>query len=106
MKKIFTAIATVIVTHFIMKTVEKIKHPHIPTREELHEEMLRKKREYEERRRAEPKMNAHLRSIGEFAAQYRESVPPPKEPCDGAALRPRMDMATASNFAPAMGVAR
>lgn len=116
MKKIFTAIATALVTHFIMKTVDKIKNPHIPSHEELHKEVLRKKRlyeelqyekrAYEESRRSEPKVNVHLRSIGEFAAQYRENVSLPKEPCDGAALRPRMDMATTSNFEPTKGVNR
>lgn len=42
MKKIFTAIATVIVTRFIMKVIDRVKNPPVPTREELHEEVLRK----------------------------------------------------------------
>lgn len=75
MKKIFTALAAIIVTRFIIKTVDRIKNPPIPTREELHEEVLRKKRAYE-RRLAELKLN----------------IPEPKEPCDHAALRPCSDM--------------
>ena len=82
MKKIFTAIATIIVTRFIIKMVDRIKNPPMPTREELHEEMLRKKRAYEERRFA-PKVNG---------ARFKENIPEPKEPCDGAALRPCSDM--------------
>lgn len=76
MKKIFTAIATIIVTRFVIKMVDRIKNPPMPTREELHEEMLRKKRAYEERLTAELKVN----------------IPKPKEPCDGAALRACSDM--------------
>lgn len=82
MKKIFTAIATIIVTRFIIKMVDRIKNPPMPTREELHEEMLRKKRAYEERRFS-PKVNG---------ARFKENIPEPKEPCDGAALRPCSDM--------------
>lgn len=83
MKKIFTAIATIIVTRFIIKMVDRIKNPPMPTREELHEEMLRKKRAYEERRFAGSKLNG---------AKFKENIPEPKEPCDRAALRPCSDM--------------
>lgn len=100
MKKIFLSVATAIVTRFILKVVDRIKNPPVPTREELHEEVLRKKREYEQRRRLEPKVNvrfestprspdawlANIGTVGEMAAQYK-GIPEPKEPCDGAALR-------------------
>ena len=54
MKKIFTALVTVIVTQFIMKVVDRIKNPPVPTRDELHEEVLRKKRAYDEMVRNRP----------------------------------------------------
>ena len=95
------SITSMLFTHFIMKVVDRIKNPPIPTREELHEEMLRKKQEYEKLRRLDPKVNVRFEStprspdawlgsigtVGEFAAQYKENIPPPKEPCDHAALR-------------------
>ena len=95
MHKIFLAVSSMIVTRFIMKAVDRIKNP--PTREELlHEEVLRKKREYDERRRDQPKVNVRLAStprspdawlaniatVDEFAKQ-RQNIP---EPCDGAAI--------------------
>ena len=100
------AITSILLTHFIMKVVDRIKNPPVPTREELHEEMLRKKQEYEKRRRLDPKVNVRFEStprspdawmgnigtVGEFAAQYKENIPPPKEPCDHAALRPCSDL--------------
>ena len=97
MKKIFTSVATIIVTRFIMQVIDRIKNPQVPTREELlHEEVLRKKREYDERRRDQPKVNVRLAStprspdawlaniatVDEFAKQ-RQNIP---EPCDGAAI--------------------
>lgn len=106
MHKIFLAVSSMIVTRFIMKAVDRIKNPQVPTREELHEEVLRKKREYDERRRAQPKIDvrfastprspdawlSNIATVSEFAAQYKENIPAPKEPCDRAALRPRADM--------------
>ena len=100
------AITSMLFTHFIMKVVDRIKNPPVFTREELHEEMLRKKQEYEKRRRLDPKVNVRFEStprspdawlgsigtVGEFAAQYKENIPPPKEPCDHAALRPCSDL--------------
>ena len=132
MKKIFLSVATVIVTRFIMKVVNRVKNPPVPTREELlHEEILRKKREYEQRRQdyelrrgAQPKVDvrfastprsadawmASIGTIGEMAAQYKQNIPEPKEPCDRAALRPRADMGLrawgGSCDGAAMGVAR
>ena len=35
---------------------------------------------------------SNIATVSEFAAQYKENIPAPKEPCDGAALRPRADM--------------
>ena len=107
MKNIFTAVATMIVTRFLMKVVDRIKNPQVPSREELHEEVLRKKRAYEERRRLQPKIDVRLAStprspdswlaniatVSDFADRYKEFVASEfKEPCDGAALRPRADM--------------
>lgn len=131
MKNLFTAVATMIVTRFVMKVVDRIKNPPVPSREELHEEVLRKKRAYEERRRAQPKIDVRLASTPrspdawlaniatvseladrykEFSAQLKENIPEPKEPCDGAALRPRADMGISkwggNCNGSAMGVAR
>lgn len=53
MKKIFLSVATVIVTRFVLKVVDRVQNPPVITREELlHQEILRKKREYEQRRQA------------------------------------------------------
>lgn len=109
MKNIFLSVATVIVTRFIMKVINRVKNPPVPTHEELlHQEILRKKREYEQRRQdyelrrsAPPKVDvrfastprspdawlANIGTVGEMAERYRENIPEPKEPCDGAALR-------------------
>ena len=105
MKKIFMSVATVIITRFIMKVVDRIKNPPVFTREELHKEFekaerYRKKLEADRMRRLDPKVNVRFEStprspdawmasigtIGELAAQYK-GIPEPKEPCDGAALR-------------------
>lgn len=95
MKKIFTAIATVIVTSFIMKVVDRIKHP----------EELRK--EYEEAERYRKKLEADRRRRYDSARMGKVMEEPlrPFSPdqMDAMALRPRMDMATASNFEPAIG---
>lgn len=69
MKKIFTVIATIIVTRFIIKAVDRITHPEELRKEYEKAERYRKKLEADRMRRAEP-----------------------KEPCDGAALRPCSDM--------------
>lgn len=132
MKKIFLSVATVIVTRFFMKVVDRVKNPPVITREELlHQEILRKKREYEQRRQdyelrrgAQPKVDvrfastprspdawmANIGTVGEMVAQYKENIPEPKEPCDGAALRPCADMGLrawgGSCDGAAMGVAR
>lgn len=68
MKKIFTALATVIVTRFIMKAVDRIKNPPMPTKEELHEELLRKKREADRMR------NARLRPANEPVADFERDM--------------------------------
>ena len=131
MHKIFLAVSSMIVTRFMMKVVDRIKNPPVPTREELHEEVLRKKRAYDERRRLQPKVDvrfastprspdAWLANIGtvseladryrEFSSQLDENIPAPKEPCDRAALRPRSDMGLRSwggdCNGSAMGIAR
>lgn len=68
MKNIFTILATVIVTRFIMKTVDRIKNPPMPTKEELHEELLRKKRE------ADRMHNARLRPVNEPVADWERDM--------------------------------
>lgn len=113
MKNLFKVVATMIVTRFVMKVVDRIKNPPVPSREELNEEFIRKKRAYEERRRAQPKIDVRFASTPrspdawlaniatvseladrykEFSSQFKENIPEPKEPCDRAALRPRADM--------------
>jgi len=106
MKKIFLSVATAIVTRFIMKVVDRIKNPPVFTREELHKEFekaerYRKKLEADRMRRLDPKVNVRFEStprsadawmasigtVGELAAQYKQNIPEPKEPCDGVALR-------------------
>lgn len=102
MKKIFTALATMIVTRFVMKTIDRIKNPPIPSREDLHEEVLRKKREYDARRntrsvrpvfestpRSPEAWLAKIGTVSDLESRYNElaKVPAPMEPCDGAALR-------------------
>lgn len=69
MKKIFTAIATIIVTRFIIKAVDRITHPEELRKEYEKADRYRKKLEADRMRRAEP-----------------------KDLCDGAALRPCSDM--------------
>ena len=105
------AITSMLFTHFIMKVVDRIKNPPVFTREELHKEFekaerYRKKLEADRIRRLDPKVNVRFEStprspdawlgsigtVGEFAAQYKENIPPPKEPCDHAALRPCSDL--------------
>lgn len=117
MKNFFLAVCSAIITSFVMKVIDRIKNPPLNESEELHKEVLRKKRAYEEERRLRQKVNvryastprssdAWLSSIGtvsEMASQYKEHIPAPKEQCDHAALRPVMDMATVSNFEPAIG---
>lgn len=95
-----------IVTRFIMRVVDRIKNPPVFTREELRKEFekaerYRKKLEADRMHRLEPKVNvmfestprspdawlSNIGTVGEFAAQYK-GIPEPKEPCDGAALRP------------------
>ena len=95
-----------IVTRFIMRVVDRIKNPPVFTREELRREYekaerYRKKLEADRMRRLDPKVNvrfestprspdawlANVATVSEFAAQYKENIPEPKEPCDGAALR-------------------
>lgn len=113
MHKIFLSVATMIATHFITKIIDRIKNPPVLTHEELlHKEVLRKKREHEQRRQeyelrqgAQPKVDvrfastprspdawmANIGTVGEMVAQYK-GIPEPKEPCDHTALRPRADM--------------
>lgn len=83
MKKIFTAIATIIVTRFIIKAVDRITHPEELRKEYEKAERYRKKLEADRMRRFAPKVNG---------ARFKENIPEPKEPCDGAALRPCSDM--------------
>lgn len=95
MKKIFTAIATIIVTRFIIKAVDRITHPEELRKEYEKAEQYRKKLEADRMRRLDPKVNAwmgNIGTVGEMAAQYKENIPPPKEPCDHAALRPCSDL--------------
>lgn len=104
MKKIFisvsTMISTMIVTHFIVRVIDRIKNPEELRREYEKAERYRKKLEADRMRRAEPKVNvrfestprspdawmANIGTVSEMAAQYK-GIPEPKEPCDGAALR-------------------
>lgn len=104
MEKIFisvsTMISTMIVTHFIVRVIDRIKHPEELRKEFEKAERYRKKLEADRMRRAEPKVNvrfestprspdawmANIGTVGEMAAQYK-GIPEPKEPCDGAALR-------------------
>lgn len=106
MKKIFLSVATAIVTRFILKVVDRIKHPEELRKEFEKAEYYRKKLEADRMRRLDPKVNVRFEStprspdawlgsidtVGEFAAQYKENIPPPKEPCDHAALRPCSDL--------------
>ena len=116
MKKIFTAIATVIVTRFIMKVVDRIKHPEELRKEyeeaeryrnELKREVDLKHQEWERRKkRARPldyvsPFDATMEALAE--ARRWDGPKVASEGCDMMALRPRMDMATASNFEPAIG---
>ena len=106
MKKLFTSIATMIITHFIMKAYKKITSSNDPS--ELKREVDRKRQEWERRQRdtrIHPRFESTPRSPDAWLSQIG-SIPKPKEPCDGAAIRACGDMATASNFEPAMGVAR
>ncbi len=114
MHKIFLSVATMIVTRFLMKVVDRIQNPQVPSREELHEEVLRKKRAYEESRRAEPKVNvklmstprspdawlANIATVDELADKYREFSAQFKEPCEGSALRSSNSQADAMAMAP------
>lgn len=100
MKKIFLSVATAIVTRFILKVVDRIKHPEELRKEFEKAEYYRKKLEADRMRRLDPKVNvrfestprspdawmANIGTVGELAAQYK-GIPEPKEPCDGAALR-------------------
>lgn len=117
MKKIFTAIATVIVTRFIMKAVSRIKHPEELRKEyeeaeryrnELKREVDRKHQEWERRQKrarpldyVSPSYDAEMNAQAE--ARRWDGPKVAAEGCDMMALRPRMDMATASNFEPAIG---
>lgn len=95
MKKIFTVIATIIVTRFIIKAVDRITHPEELRKEYEKAERYRKKLEADRMRRLDPKVNAwmgNIGTVGEMAAQYKENIPAPKDLCDGAALRPCSDM--------------
>lgn len=117
MKNFFLAVCSAIITSFVMKVIDRIKNPPLHDNEELHKEVLRKKRAYEEERRLRNNVGvlhastprsadawlSNIGTVGEMAKLYKENIPAPKEPCDHAALRPVMDMATASNFEPAIG---
>ena len=106
MHKIFLSAATMIVTRFIMKVIDRIKNPEELRKEYEKAERYRKKLEADRMRRLDPKVNVRFEStprspdtwlgnigtVGEFAAQYKENIPPPKEPCDHAALRPCSDL--------------
>ena len=100
MKHVFLAMTTMIVTHFLMKVHKKLTE--IPSKDDLkrrlhyYEQQWRKQRDVRIVPRFEstpPSADAWLSSIGtvsEMAAQYKEHIPAPKEPCDHAALRPVM----------------
>ena len=102
MKKIFMSVATMIVTHFIVRVIDRIKNPEELRKEFEKAERYRKKLEADRMRRADPKVNvrfestprspdawlANIGTVSEMAAQYKENIPSPKESCDGAALRP------------------
>lgn len=103
MKKISTALATMIVMRFVVKTIDRIKHPEELRREYEKAERYRKKLEADRRRRAESNVNvrfestprspeawlAKIGSVRDLESRYEElaKVPAPMEPCDGAALR-------------------
>lgn len=104
MKKFQLILCTCIVTGFLLKTYDKMT-----TKPETKEEVYRRmKAEYDARRAAARPVVAkmehistprgydawlsNIATVSEFAAQYKENIPAPKEPCDGAALRPRADM--------------
>jgi hypothetical protein len=90
--KLFLSVATMIVTGFAIKTWRKM-HQKPLTREETYRLM---KAEAERRNR---------RDFVQGLGKVKEEVPRPFSPdkMDAMALRPRMDMATASNFEPAIG---
>lgn len=89
--KIFLSVATMIVTGFAIKTWRKM-HQKPLSREETYRLM---KAEADRRRRYE----------SACMGKVREDIPRPFSPdkMDAMALRLRMDMATASNFEPAIG---
>lgn len=68
MKKIFTAFATVIVTRFIMKAVDRIKHP-----EELRKEYAEAER-YRKKLEADRIRNARLRPVNEPVAYWERDM--------------------------------
>lgn len=116
MNKLFTSIATMIITHFIMKAVDKITSTNdtselnreVERKRQLKREVDRERQEWERSKRdarIHPRFESTPRSPDAWLSQIG-SIPKPKEPCDGAALRACGDMATASNFEPAMGVNR
>ena len=90
-----------IVTRFIMRVIDRIRNPEELRKEYEKAERYRKKLEADRMRRLDPKINvrfestprspdvwlANIGTVGELAAQYKENIPEPKEPCDGAALR-------------------
>lgn len=90
--KIFLSVATMIVTGFAIKTWRKM-HQKPLTREEMYRAHI--KEEIDRRRRYD----------SACMGKVREDIPRPFSPdqMDAMALRPRMDMATASNFEPAIG---
>lgn len=106
MHKLFLGVASIIVTHFLQKAYRKITENPTIDKEEIYRQM--KKAEYDARRAAARPVVAkmehistprgydawlsNIATVSEFAAQYKENIPAPKEPCDGAALRPRADM--------------
>lgn len=106
MHKLFLGVASIIVTHFLQKAYRKITEKPTIDKEEIYRQM--KKAEYDARRAAARPIVAkmehistprsydawltNIATVGEMAAQYKENIPAPKEPCDHAALRPRGDM--------------
>ena len=104
MHKIFLSVASMLVTHFILKIVDKVKGRG-PTKEEIYIQM---KKEYEARRRAEhDAIQAHLAGFlhenppGARFTECAERISVASTPRDGARL---MDaIGTVSELRQAMG---
>ena len=102
MHKIFLAVSSMIVTHFLQKAYRKITEKPTIDKDEIYRQM--KKAEYDARRAAARPVIAKLDSIStprdgakwlaniatveEIADKYKEFFAQFKEPCEGAALRP------------------